>query len=254
MLKPQIIFLDAVGTLFGVRGTVGDIYGRFAQAAGVTVDAEKLNRAFFESFQAAPRAAFPGVAATDLPAREYDWWLAIARQSFAKAGVLEHFDNFDQFFLPLFEHFALADPWVVYPEVPSFLQQWQCAGIKLAVISNFDSRLHTVLAALGLAEFFHSVTISTAVGAAKPDPSIFNRALTQHQYSPEQAWHIGDSWHDDYQGATAAGLTGIWLNREGRSPPKAMPAQLQISTLSALPLSAPEQDETHQHRGAKDER
>ena len=128
--KPQIIFLDAVGTLFGVRDTVGSIYGKFAQAAGVEVDPVRLNQVFFESFREAPQAAFPGVDAAEIPAREYDWWLAIARQSFAKAGVLEQFDNFDQFFPQLFDHFAVADPWMVYPEVPQALRKWQHAGLE----------------------------------------------------------------------------------------------------------------------------
>ena len=242
MLKPKIIFLDAVGTLFGVRGTVGEIYGRFAQTAGIDVDRDRLNQAFFESFRAAPTAAFPGVEPAELPRREYEWWLAIARHSFARAGVLEQFADFEQFFPPLFDHFALADPWVVYPDVPPVLGQWQHHGIELAIISNFDHRLYPVLAALGLAQYFSSITISTAVGAAKPASHIFETALAQHYCPPEQAWHIGDSWRDDYQGAKAAGLTGIWLNRDGKTQRASIPPEFAISTLAELPSFSPDQD------------
>ena len=35
---PQAIFLDAMGTLFGLRGSVGDIYGKIAQSFGVQVN------------------------------------------------------------------------------------------------------------------------------------------------------------------------------------------------------------------------
>ena len=182
------------------------------------------------------------MAAAELPRYEYEWWLAIARQSFAKAGVLDQFADFDQFFPPLFDHFAQADPWVVYPEVPQVLPQWKRQGIELAVISNFDSRLHPVLEALGLADWFRTITISTVVGAAKPEAQVFATALAQYPYAPTQAWHIGDSWRDDYQGATAAGLTGIWLNREGRHAPADLPSHLEISTLAALSLGPPEED------------
>lgn len=85
--------------------------------------------------------------------------------------------------------------------------------IELGVLSNFDSRLHTVLPALGLAEFFSSVTISTEVGAAKPDARIFQAALQKHECSPAQAWHIGDRQKEDYEGAKAAGLRAVLLKR-----------------------------------------
>lgn len=94
------------------------------------------------------------------------------------------------------------------------LNNWQHIGIELGILSNFDSRLHSVLQGLGLSHYFSSVTISTQVGAAKPDPRIFAIALEKHNCSPEEAWHIGDSIEEDYQGAKAAGLRGVWINRE----------------------------------------
>ena len=83
----------------------------------------------------------------------------------------------------------------------------------LGVLSNFDSRIYSVLQAFGLAEFFRSVTISTEVGAAKPDRHIFAAALAKHNCFPSDAWHIGDSFKEDYQAAQNAGLQAIWLKR-----------------------------------------
>ncbi|NJK54063.1 MAG: HAD-IA family hydrolase, partial [Leptolyngbyaceae cyanobacterium SU_3_3] len=87
-------------------------------------------------------------------------------------------------------------------------------GIAIGVLSNFDSRLYAVLKALNLVNFFSSTTISTEVGAAKPSPQIFNAALNKHDCPAELAWHVGDSFKEDYQAAQAAGLRGIWLNRK----------------------------------------
>lgn len=83
-MRPQIIFFDAVGTLFGVRGTVGQIYGQFAQQAGLNINEQDLDRAFIQSFKAAPRAAFLEASPTDLLTLEYQWWRAIAHQVSAK--------------------------------------------------------------------------------------------------------------------------------------------------------------------------
>jgi putative hydrolase of the HAD superfamily len=94
------------------------------------------------------------------------------------------------------------------------LNKWQQQGIELAVVSNFDSRIYAVLKALNLAEYFTSVTISTEVGAAKPDTQIFTAALQKHNGIAENVLHIGDSFKADYCGAKAAGLKAIWLNRQ----------------------------------------
>jgi putative hydrolase of the HAD superfamily len=231
MKKPKIIFFDAVGTLFEVRGTVGEIYGRFAQQAGLDVDPQVLNQAFVQSFHAAPRAAFTGADPQTIPRLEYEWWRAIAVRSFEAGGVQSKIEDFDAFFQPLFDYFALVDPWVLYPEVPQVLSELRSLGIELAIVSNFDSRLCVLIKALELEQWFSSITLSTQVGAAKPELAIFEAALAIHGYSPEQAWHVGDSWTEDYQGATAAGLQGVWLNRSSRQD---LQADIAIETLSVL--------------------
>jgi putative hydrolase of the HAD superfamily len=211
--QPRVIFFDAVGTLFGVKGSVGEIYGNLARQFGVEVDPVTLNHAFFQSFKAAPAMAFPGVDAAAIPRHEYDWWEAIAAQTFQQAGAFARFANFSEFFAALYAHFATADPWFVYADVWDALHYWRDRGIELGVLSNFDTRLHVVLPVLGLAEFFTSVTISTEVGAAKPNPRVFQAALAKHHCAPEWAWHIGDSFKEDYEGAKAAGLRAVWLKR-----------------------------------------
>lgn len=238
MSKPQVIFLDAVGTLFGIRGSVGEIYAAFAHQIGVEADPMALERAFIQSFRAAPRAAFPGVSARDLPDREFAWWQEVAAQSFARIGLLQQFPDFGPFFRHLFDHFAGAEPWEVYPEVPQALTSWRSQGIELGIISNFDSRLYPVLAALDLADFFSSVTISTQAGFAKPAPEIFQLALAKHHCPATAAWHIGDSWREDYQGATAAGLGAFWLNREPQleaAPPEPTPMLAALTAWMPVP-------------------
>ena len=83
----------------------------------------------------------------------------------------------------------------------------------MGVISNFDSRIYQVLELLGLKNFFSSITISSAVGAAKPDRKIFTTALDKHNSIAQQAWHIGDSFKEDYYGAKAAGIKSFLLQR-----------------------------------------
>ncbi len=217
MARPKVIFLDAVGTLFGVKGSVGEVYGEIAQRFGVEVSAKALNQAFYQTFQAAPPPIFPGAEPQEIPKREFEWWQNISRRTFQQVGVLDHFSDFSAFFAELYTYFATAEPWFVYPDVRPALENWQQLGIELGVLSNFDSRLYLVLQALDLAQFFTSVTISTEVGAAKPNSQIFAAALNKYNCSAKDAWHLGDSLKEDYQGAKAAGLRAILVKRRKKS-------------------------------------
>lgn len=209
---PQLITLDAVGTLFGLRESVGTVYGRFAAEVGVQVDPAALDVAFFKAFKAAPPCAFPELKASQRAEAELRWWQGVAADTFHRAGVLEQFADFGAFFAPVFAYYATAEPWFLYGDVLPALKDWQEQGIALMVVSNFDSRLYGVLEALGLAPFFKEVWISSEVGAAKPDRLIFERAVAS--YPASQVWHIGDSWEDDVLGAQGAGLQAIWLRRD----------------------------------------
>jgi putative hydrolase of the HAD superfamily len=221
----KIIFLDAAGTLFDVRGSVGEVYQKLAKTFGVTVDSEELNAAFFQSFASASSMAFPGIEAAKIPQLELEWWQTVSAKAFQIVGVYQQFSDFPKFFGELYAHFATAEPWFVYPDVLPALNRWQKQGIELAIVSNFDSRIYPVLKSLNLAEYFTSVTISTEVGAAKPDTRIFTAALQKYNCLAENVLHIGDSFKADYCGAKSAGLKAIWLNR-----------QLEKIELGKLPL------------------
>ncbi|MBW4547914.1 MAG: HAD family hydrolase [Symplocastrum torsivum CPER-KK1] len=218
MQQPKVIFLDAVGTLFGVRGSVGEVYSAIAAEFGVQVQAEALNDAFLQAFAAFEPAVFPGATSEEIPYCEFQWWQMVAERTFYQVGAFEQFTNFTEFFDELYQHFATAEPWFIYPDVLPALEQWRRIGIQLGIVSNFDSRLNHVLDALKLREFFTSITISTQIGVAKPDPQIFTAALEKHYCDAKDAWHIGDSFRQDYEGARAAGLRAILIERTSQIP------------------------------------
>ncbi|WP_271254528.1 HAD-IA family hydrolase [Pseudanabaena sp. Chao 1811] len=239
MRSPQVIYLDAVGTLFGVKGSVGEQYAKVAADFDVRLDADLINRSFYQSFQSAPRIAFPGLPQSDIPIAEYQWWRSLAEQTFSQTEDLIKFANFEAFFKQLYAYFATAAPWFIYEDVRLALDAWRQQGITIGVLSNFDSRVYKVIAALGLEHYFESITISTESGAAKPESIIFEAALAKHQLerSPDLAWHIGDSFSEDYEGATAIGITAFWLNRD-QSPAKNLAQQAARSIHRLTDLSS----------------
>ncbi|MDX2041734.1 MAG: HAD-IA family hydrolase [Acidobacteriota bacterium] len=212
MNSPEVIFFDAAGTLFEVRGSVGEIYSRIASQYGCEADAEQLQQNFARWFRLQPPMAFPaGTDEDKLREMEKGWWRNLVRAVFADCGSFSHFD---EFFDDVFEQFRQPKLWRVFDDVVPALTELKRQGSRLGVISNFDSRLDDVLRGCELAQFFDSVHISTRVGAAKPDAMIFDAALAYHRIEASQAWHVGDSPREDFEGAQAAGLCGILLNRQ----------------------------------------
>ena len=228
----QAVFFDAAGTLFHVKGTVGEVYLRYAETYGVPNSEEmvaKVDLGFKEAF----RQATPPIFVVDQPEKlkqlERLWWFDIVHAVFYRVGM---FEGFDDYFDEVFDAFGTAKLWEVYPEVPGVLQKLKSEGFELGVISNFDTRFYAIFRGLGLDQYFDSITISSMAGSAKPGQKIFQYALDQHAIDPEEAAHVGDSITEDVEGANKAKLTGIFLDRKHMA--SAVPA-LTIHSLDSLP-------------------
>lgn len=207
----KAIFFDAVGTLFRVRGGVGQIYWEIAKPFGIKASPEAIERAFQEVFPNAPPLVFSRLQAGLLRRSEKEWWHGVVQDVFHRVGMIR---NFDEYFEEVFRAFAGIRGWELYPETREALQHLRKAGFILGIISNFDSRILTVCTDLEIFEYLDSIQISSREGAAKPDPKIFRKALQHHGLLPREAVHVGNSVEDDVQGAGEAGLIPIYLNRD----------------------------------------
>ena len=214
---PQVIFLDAMGTLFDLKQSVGEIYRQFASKYGVDVATDSLEKAFINSFRSAPPLAFSASELAIIKQQEFNWWKQVVTSTFDRLEVLSKFTDFDAFFREIYAYFGTKEPWYILPGTIESLSKWRDRKIELGVISNFDSRLIEVLNHLDLDRFFTSITISSTAGFAKPAANIFQIALDKHNFAADRAWHIGDNLTEDYQGAKNAGLTAFWLNYDKHS-------------------------------------
>lgn len=207
--RPRGLLLDAMGTLIQLRRSVGVNYAQLAQEHGITIEAEAIDAVFGEVLNQAPALAFTPLEPEALLAAEQQWWGDRISETFA---ALEAPEPSLDLRLALFEHFAQADQWQVYPDVVAQLRGWREAGLRLAVVSNFDRRLHGLLEQLGLGELLDAVVVSSEAGAAKPDPHPFELALQALELPAAEAWHVGDS-PEDLAGARAAGLRCVLIVR-----------------------------------------
>jgi 2-haloacid dehalogenase len=108
--------------------------------------------------------------------------------------------------------------------------------VDLMLITN---GLHEVqrprIARSALNGYFADLVISEEVGAAKPDPLIFDVAF-QRMGRPrkEAVLMVGDSLTSDMRGAAAYGLDACWYNPEGRPRDPGVPIRYEIRDLRQL--------------------
>ena len=209
----RAILFDAAGTLFYLTKTVGDHYAYVGREVGLDLDAQQLDRAFHTAWQQMPhRPAIGGPREND----DKGWWRNLVGRVFDQvAPSLSKLDR-DNFFEVAYEHFAEAGVWELYPEVPEVLEQLR-SRFQLAVISNFDGRLRLILQNLGISKYFDHVFISSELGADKPDPEIFRRALEIIHLDANEVLEVGDDPERDWKAAKAAGLLVFRLDRPNNS-------------------------------------
>jgi putative hydrolase of the HAD superfamily len=209
----RAILFDAAGTLFCLTKTVGDHYAYVGREVGLNLDAQRLERAFHSAWQQMPRRP-----AIDGPRENDDkgWWRELVARVFDQvAPSLSELDR-DNFFEIAYEHFAEAGVWQLYPEVPEVLEQLR-PRFQLAIVSNFDGRLRFILQHLGISNYFSYIFISSELGADKPDPEIFRRAVKVMHLAANEVLHVGDDPERDWKAANEAGLLVFQLDRPQNS-------------------------------------
>ena len=208
--RPQGLLLDAMGTLITLQESVGTTYAAVAREHGLAVDPGAIDALFPRIYRAAPPLAFSLADPQALLEAERSWWGERIREVFKATGTEEALPP--QLVIDLFDRFAEPQLWRVYPEVLDHLAAWSRQGLRLAVVSNFDRRLHGLLEALGLMPWLEVVIVSSEVGAAKPSPLPFQRALEALDLQSHQVWHVGDQ-PEDGEGAARAGVRCLLLKR-----------------------------------------
>lgn len=82
-------------------------------------------------------------------------------------------------------------------------------GVRVGVISNADGTVADLLNLHGWDGIFEVVIDSGVVGVSKPDPRIFELALTQVGVDSANALYVGDLPSVDVQGSIHAGMGAI---------------------------------------------
>ena len=222
----RAVFFDAGATLLHPNPPVEEIYAREFSADGARFSSEEFTRALTRAWEEvhAQSAAdrYGGVRG------EADFWRGFLNRV---RGILDGGSVSHEVFARLAAHFRNPASWAVYDDVAPALDALEERGMLLAVVSNWDSYLPTLLEGLGLRGRFRALSVSAIEETGKPDPEIFRRTCERLGVDPSEALHVGDSLAEDYEGARGAGLAALLLDRDDRHPHVAE----RVRTLVELP-------------------
>lgn len=225
----KAVFFDAGNTLFRPYPSVGHVYARLARRHGVRVAPVWVQKRFGEEWKKRN-----GLAQLKDEKHEKIWWRNLVRTVFDGAFPSEK--KFHAYYEELYHAFAMPATWRLYPETISVLKALQKKGVRMGIVSNWDSRLFALCDGLGVTPFMEFILASAVEGTVKPEKRIFHRGLKKMGLKPSEALHIGDSFREDHWGARRAGLQALLITRDGHRPAGAACVP-SLKSLLRLPFS-----------------
>ena len=233
MAVPAITF-DVGNTLIKAHPSLGHIYADASARQGITIAPAVAQERFIRAWRDTSET-WDGLVYGRSHGDARRFWSVIVGRVFdgacsarQKAAVLDD----------LYERFSDPQCWRVDSHWPAVRQTCRSLGLAVALISNWDLRLRTLLGRLGLLHHVDIAVISAESQIEKPDPRIFDHALDAMDAAPERSFHVGDTWKDDVVGAAGVGMHPVWLNPEGHPVPSSarqLPRYSAIRSLAELP-------------------
>lgn len=108
-----------------------------------------------------------------------------------------------------FGGFRSAD---LYPDALHSIDALRDGGYRVAVVGNQPAVRTAELESIGVCPDL--MAMSEELGADKPDPAFFERALElMGRPAPDDVAYVGDRLDNDIRPARAAGLRAVWLRR-----------------------------------------
>jgi putative hydrolase of the HAD superfamily len=207
-MKFRAVLFDAAETLFTTRGSVGKIYAAAAREYGSEASPETIQTAFARHF----------LGGGPLSVQDQKrWWKDLVYRVFTDVGMVR---NFDEFFDRVYDTFRDSQGWALFPDTLDVLKTLKGLDLKLGIVSNFDTRVYSVLESLGIRNLFDVIVLSSETGFSKPDTEIFEAAIKALGFQAKQILLVGDSLHDDIEAGSRAGLAAVLIDRTGRHAAK----------------------------------
>ncbi len=212
----RTIFLDVGFTLLAPHPSVVEIAVSVCASQGCALDSQRLTDALPEA-----EATLSAMAAEDRALWSDEQairrlWTAYFTTLLRAALPPDQEGQRERLVTAVVDAFEHASSYRLYPDVVPALKRLREHGLHLGVISDWGIGLGLILRHHDLIDYFDFAVISAVVRYSKPDPALFQTALTRANAIPDYAVHVGDAYLLDVLGARAAGITPVLLDRARR--------------------------------------
>lgn len=205
----RAVVFDAVGTVILPNPSAATVYAETTKRRGIAVDEAGLAGRLWRQFRIEDDLD-RGLGWRTDEDRERTRWSNIVSAAIPGAD--------DDVFEELFRHYSQPSAWKVIDGVAETLVELQTRGFVLALASNYDSRLASVLAGLsGLDPLRQRVVISSVVGYRKPAVEFFrDGVLPAVGCEAGRVLFVGDDLENDYHGARSVGMRAVLFDPADR--------------------------------------
>jgi putative hydrolase of the HAD superfamily len=201
----QCVAFDAVGTLIHAQPSVVEAYSIIGNQHGANVHLDDVKRRFGTAFSSRQ------LKLTTSEAEELAFWKSIVSE------VIGDVHDPDACFQELYNHFAKPESWRVDSYAASVIQGLIRYGIKIAIASNFDHRLHSVMDGHSELKQVSRRCISSEIGWRKPSLEFYYHLVTIAGCRAEEILMVGDDLENDVLGALESGLDAVHLTSQNES-------------------------------------
>lgn len=211
----KAVFFDLYNTLAGFRPSRHEIQSEALADFDLTVTPEGIIRGYHlaDGFMSAQNATKP---MRSLSRTERDTFFAeYERLVLSGAGVEVTPALAGEIWTRIRKvDYAMA----AFDDAVPALQQLRGQGLTVGLISNIHQDGNELADSLGLLAHLDFTVTSMEVGAQKPQPPIFHKALEKANAAASEAVHVGDQLTSDVDGAVGVGIRPVLLDRDGNHP------------------------------------
>ncbi len=214
------IFFDLDGTLRHSDPPARDVFYQFAAELGLEISPGQriAVERWVNKYWADSKELLEDLDSFGPWRDNRDFWVNHARRQFIQLGTEETFAKELALAVTarMWDSYESED--CVPDDVIPTLTGLRHAGFKLGLVSNRSDPLDEIVESLGLKDMFDLLLAAGEVGWYKPDPRLLLFAAERLGVEPSETLYLGDNFHADVMGASAAGMTPVLIDPRGLYP------------------------------------
>jgi putative hydrolase of the HAD superfamily len=229
-VRYRAVFFDAGETILHPAPSFPELFGRVLHGLGHSIDEDTIRDGLYTIPQRFVEAAERKELWTTSPERSYAFWSSVYRHFLVRVGLPTEDGLQDA----LYRAFTDVRNYELFDDVRPLFDVLGRAGLRLGLISNFESWLQELLDHLGIRDVFDVSVVSGIEGIEKPDPAIFELALGRAGVAPAEAVYVGDVPAFDVDPPLELGMFAVLIDRRERHPSFEGPRVTDLREVPAL--------------------